>query len=183
MYTLPNSSNHKDNFFTHKFHENFLIKRNRQIQLSNLLHTSISQGKKNIFVYFSIAPEERKPTLTAAEPIDEHHNHSGGHLGGHLEHSTAVGPGNFTHPDYDYFKLTSAATPISASFGGPGFKSQSQHSTMVDGMMSSAFAAAAAAHQDSLSRMTSMTNSIAPHQGHAAHTAGQILGMKYFLCL
>ena len=47
---------------------------------------------------------------------------------------------------------------------------------MVDGMMSSAFAAAAAAHQDSLSRMTSMTNSIAPHQGHAAHTAGQILG-------
>jgi len=49
---------------------------------------------------------------------------------------------------------------------------------MVDGMMSSAFAAAAAAHQDSLSRMTSMTNSIAPHQGHAAHTAGQILDLK-----
>ena len=47
---------------------------------------------------------------------------------------------------------------------------------MVDGMMSSAFAAAAAAHQDSLSRMTSMTNSIAPPQSHTAHTAGQILG-------
>ena len=50
------------------------------------------------------------------------------------------------------------------------------HTTMVDGMMSSAFAAAAAAHQDSLSRMTSMTNSIAPPQSHTAHTAGQILG-------
>ena len=48
---------------------------------------------------------------------------------------------------------------------------------MVDGMMSSAFAAAAAAHQDSLSRMTSMTNSIAPPQGHASHTASQILGI------
>ena len=85
-----------------------------------------------------------------------------GHLPGHhLQHSPSPA-------DYDYFKLTSAATPISASFGG--------HSTMVDGMMSSAFAAAAAAHQDSLSRMTSMTNSIAPPQGHAAHTAGQILG-------
>ena len=54
------------------------------------------------------------------------------------------------------------------------------HTTMVDGMMSSAFAAAAAAHQDSLSRMTSMTNSIAPPQSHASHTAGQILG-KYDL--
>ena len=71
-------------------------------------------------------------------------------------------------PDH-YFKLTSAAPPISASFGG--------HNTMVDGMMSSAFAAAAAAHQDSLSRMTSMTNSIAPAQAHASHgSAGQILG-------
>lgn len=49
---------------------------------------------------------------------------------------------------------------------------------MVDGMMSSAFAAAAAAHQDSLSRMTSMTNSIAPPQSHASHTAGQILDLK-----
>merc|ERR1719461_2299261 len=45
-------------------------------------------------------------------------------------------------------------------------------------MMSSAFAAAAAAHQDSLSRMTSMTNSIAPPQSHTAHTAGQILDLK-----
>ena len=52
---------------------------------------------------------------------------------------------------------------------------------MVDGMMSSAFAAAAAAHQDSLSRMTSMTNSIAPPQSHAAHTAGQILGKLGFV--
>ena len=87
-----------------------------------------------------------------------------GHLTGHHLHSPSAA-------DYDYFKLTSAATPISASFGG--------HSTMVDGMMSSAFAAAAAAHQDSLSRMTSMTNSIAPPQGHAAHTAGQILGKVF----
>ena len=55
---------------------------------------------------------------------------------------------------------------------------------MVDGMMSSAFAAAAAAHQDSLSRMTSMTNSIAPPQSHATHTAGQILGeYMYYLVL
>ena len=52
---------------------------------------------------------------------------------------------------------------------------------MVDGMMSSAFAAAAAAHQDSLSRMTSMTNSIAPPQSHATHTAGQILGEYMYL--
>ena len=52
---------------------------------------------------------------------------------------------------------------------------------MVDGMMSSAFAAAAAAHQDSLSRMTSMTNSIAPPQSHATHTAGQILGEYTYL--
>ena len=66
------------------------------------------------------------------------------------------------------FKLTSATTPISASFG--------HQANMVDGMMSSAFAAAAAAHQDSLSRMTSMTNSIAPPQSHTSHTAGQILG-------
>ena len=72
------------------------------------------------------------------------------------------------------FKLTSATTPISASFGHghPGAAA----ANMVDGMMSSAFAAAAAAHQDSLSRMTSMTNSIAPPQSHTSHTAGQILG-------
>ena len=42
--------------------------------------------------------------------------------------------------------------------------------------MSSAFAAAAAAHQDSLSRMTSMTNSISPAQTLTSPTAGQILG-------
>lgn len=47
-------------------------------------------------------------------------------------------------------------------------------------MMSSAFVAAAAAHQDSLSRMTSMTNSIAPPHSHSSHTAGQILGEKNF---
>ena len=129
--------------------------------------------------HFSISPEEVKTALITAQPAaatnvteeGQLHQHSGHQIG----HQQLPSPpsGNFTHQtDYDYgFKLTSAATPISASFGGHPIGN-----TMVDGMMSSAFAAAAAAHQDSLSRMTSMTNSIAPHQGHAAHTAGQILG-------
>ena len=129
------------------------------------------------FFFFSISPEEVKTDLITAQPAEaiteqgHQHQHSG-HQIGHQQLSSPPG-GNFTHQtDYDYgFKLTSAATPISASFGGHPIGN-----TMVDGMMSSAFAAAAAAHQDSLSRMTSMTNSIAPHQGHAAHTAGQILG-------
>ena len=131
------------------------------------------------FFLFSISPEEVKTALitaqsAAASGINEqgHLQQHSGHQIGHQQLSSPPG-GSFTHQtDYDYgFKLTSAATPISASFGGHPIGN-----TMVDGMMSSAFAAAAAAHQDSLSRMTSMTNSIAPHQGHAAHTAGQILG-------
>ena len=108
------------------------------------------------FFLFSIFPEEVKTALLTTE--QEHSGHQIGHQ-------------QLSLPDDYGFKLTSAATPISASFGGHPIGN-----TMVDGMMSSAFAAAAAAHQDSLSRMTSMTNSIAPHQGHAAHTAGQILG-------
>ena len=131
-----------------------------------------------LFFLFSISPKEVKTDLITAQPAEAAiteqghlHQHSGHQIG----HQQLPSPpsGNFTHQtDYDYgFKLTSAATPISASFGGHPIGN-----TMVDGMMSSAFAAAAAAHQDSLSRMTSMTNSIAPHQGHAAHTAGQILG-------
>ena len=97
--------------------------------------------KQRFFDHFSSVHPDSKPAIV-------------GHHQGHFSE--------------EGFKLTSATTPISASFG--------HQANMVDGMMSSAFAAAAAAHQDSLSRMTSMTNSIAPPQSHTSHTAGQILG-------
>lgn len=123
--------------------------------------------KLKIFFFFfsSIAPEDSTATILAGPSVTT----SEGHLAGHLHSSS-----DYSAAGSNYFKLTSAATPISASFGH-------HHSTaMVDGMMSSAFAAAAAAHQDSLSRMTSMTNSIAPPQTHASHAAGQILGKHPF---
>lgn len=96
--------------------------------------------------------QQQNPFYYSFGIAPEHHlSHQGHHLG-----SSAA----------DLHKLT---TSLPTSLGSP---------TMVDGMMSSAFAAAAAAHQDSLSRMTSMTNSIAPPQTQTSPTAGQILDLK-----
>ena len=141
-----------------------------------MLRMSLSQLSQvtNIFVTiiilisnYSIAPLDLhnssasggSPGLDASSAAAFHYHQQQQQQHPHLQQQQAHYP--FKPFDYSAAAAAAASTITTTSSSGTG-------SSMVDGMMSFGL-------QDSLSRMTSMTNSISPPQAHVA--AGIVPGM------